>query len=585
MPTPMTNAQRYCSKCSLPTVLVNCPHDGAPTFTRGAGDGIASLKLAVGAVIADKYKVVKQLGKGGFGAVYQAEHATTGQQVAIKVLALDPDDGDESVVARFLQEAQVTGKLKHPNTVRVFDFGQTTDSSLFMVLELLNGPTLEQVLKDNAKAGQSMSERQACTVAIAVLRSLTEAHEAGLVHRDLKPLNIMLADSGDDEPVVKVLDFGIARKQDSDLTGAGKALGTPAYMSPEQCRGGQLDGRSDLYAVGVILFRCVTGELPFQHDNQLALLQAQIMTPPPPVASRAKSALSPGFAAVVDRALVKEPTARFESARVMRLELEAVIGGAWGGTPMRSLTAVTEVETADTAAVDTGQLAAATKSATMGLAAGITQPHPGPARMHASQDAATIAGPAMLVPTGRGAAVGQSGQRTAVLESPTPPPAALAVPLAPTATPAGPAKKRSPVTAVAVAAVAVAALVGTWLATRPAGPKCGDAKCDPGENTAFCAADCPAPIVAAPVSPPAVPVPVPATIAPVPAMPNAAATPPAAAAAAASAPLPTPIPAPQVEGAPAAAPTPPAPAAKTAAPAVRKVAKPKTGGAGVTGIE
>ncbi|MBM4345553.1 MAG: protein kinase, partial [Deltaproteobacteria bacterium] len=441
MGTDTAQTQRFCSKCGQATVAAQCPHDGAPTFTRGSGDGVVSLKLKPGDAIAHKYKVVKQLGKGGFGAVYQAEHTTTGQQVAVKILALDPDDGDDSVVARFLQEAQITGKLRHPNTVRVFDFGQTDDSALFMVLELLNGPTLEKVLKDQAKNDAVMSERQACNIAIPVLRSLTEAHDAGLVHRDLKPLNIMLADSGDDDPVVKVLDFGIARKQDSDLTGAGKALGTPAYMSPEQCKGGDIDGRSDVYSLGCILFRCVTGQLPFHTDNQLALLQAHILQAPPPVKSLAKTKLSDGFAAVVDRALVKDPRARFESARAMRQELEAVLGGAWGGTPVRPLPAMSEAESAETAAVDTGQLAAATGRG---------------AKAASTPDAATVATDVAVERAQAARAV--SGPQAAVVYAGATP-AAVATPAA-----AAPAPATAMLDAAATQAVAAAAVQGATLA-------------------------------------------------------------------------------------------------------------------------
>ena len=337
----------------MATTAAHCPVDGAPTFARDAS-AASVLQMTPGKVVAGKYRIERRLGRGGFGAVYSAEQLTTGQRVAVKVQIADPDDTDHSVIQRFLQEAQVTARLKHPNTVRVFDFGQTDEGALFMVLELLDGPTLEQVLKDNASAGRTMGEREALTIALPILRSLAEAHDAQLVHRDLKPLNIMLANSGDDEPVVKVLDFGIARTHDSALTGQGKALGTPTYMSPEQCKGTAVDGRSDLYALGVVLFRCVAGRPPFVNENPMALLQSHISEAPPDVRQFSRTQLSNEFVACLDRALAKAPAQRFESARTMRQALESVLGGAWGGTPMRPLPAQ-EDEPAETRQVDVGE--------------------------------------------------------------------------------------------------------------------------------------------------------------------------------------------------------------------------------------
>ncbi len=333
MSDSVTLNARYCPKCGKNTSASACPDDGAPTFARD-GSSAGALSYEAGKIVTGKYKIGKRLGRGGFGAVYAAENMTTSHNVAIKVLAIDPDDTDDSMIQRFLQEAQVTAKLKHANTIRVFDFGQTDEGALFMVMEMLNGPTLEQLLKDNERNGTTMTERETLNIAIPILRSLAEAHDHALVHRDLKPLNIMLTDASDDERVVKVLDFGIARKQDSQLTGTGKALGTPAYMSPEQCKGGNLDGRSDLYALGTIMFRCVTGRLPFVRDNQLALLQAQINEMAPDVRDISKQTLSDGFVACLERVLAKDPRSRFENAKAMRQELEAILGGAWAGTPM-----------------------------------------------------------------------------------------------------------------------------------------------------------------------------------------------------------------------------------------------------------
>lgn len=185
--------------------------------------------------LAGRYRVGHALGRGGFGAVYTGEHLGTHQQVAIKMLSPPSSEGEVAREhhERFLREARITARLAHPNTVRVFDVGEAADGPLFLVMELLRGPTLEHVLSRLEEREQTMSELAAIHIALPVLGSLAEAHNAGLVHRDLKPANIMLRGVSGNEPVVKVLDFGCSRTIDSELTSDGIVLGTPGYMSPE----------------------------------------------------------------------------------------------------------------------------------------------------------------------------------------------------------------------------------------------------------------------------------------------------------------------------------------------------------------
>ena len=322
--------ERQCPMCGLATSAPHCPEDGVETvaiskFVRDA------LSYVPGDTITGRYRITGTLGRGGFGAVYSAEHVSTLQQLAVKVLSLDPANTDDDVVRRFYKEAQITAALNHPNTVRVFDVGQAEDGPLFLAMELLRGPTLEQVLKQLAKEKRAMSDLHAIDIAVPVLRSIAEAHDGGLVHRDLKPANIMLSQVSGDEPVVKVLDFGCARTRDSSLTAAGTALGTPGYMSPEQCMGKQLDGRTDLYALGVILFRCVTGQLPFVDKNPLTLMYMHTHAPPPDPNSVAPQPVHPALVAVIQMALAKKPEERHADARVMRAALEsareAIVGG------------------------------------------------------------------------------------------------------------------------------------------------------------------------------------------------------------------------------------------------------------------
>lgn len=328
-------ATRYCPICALATSALLCPKDGAETVvvTGFAKDAMAF--EAGDAVAGTRYVITGILGKGGFGAVYAAEHTGTRQPIALKMLTVDPTTAEDDVVRRFYREAQITAQLQSRHTVRVFDIGQASNGPLFLAMEMLRGPTLEQILRRLHKLDRTMSETQAIDIAIPILKSLGEAHKVGLVHRDLKPANVMLADMGEDEPVTKVLDFGIARTEDSSLTAAGKALGTPAYMSPEQCAGKPLDGRSDLYSLGAILFRCVAGRLPFVNQNTLSLMFMHANEPVPDLRELTRQEVSEGFVACVERALAKQPGARFADAREMRMALEGLRGGAWAGTPAR----------------------------------------------------------------------------------------------------------------------------------------------------------------------------------------------------------------------------------------------------------
>ncbi len=271
-------------------------------------------------MVAGRYRITGVLGRGGFGAVYAAEHTGTLQPIAIKMLTASGDEESEAN-QRFYREAQITAALSSPNTVRVFDVGRADNGPLFLAMELLKGPTLEQVLKQLGKAKRVMSERQAVDVGLGILNSLAEAHAAGLVHRDLKPANIMLADVAGGDPVIKVLDFGCSTTQDSELTQEGTVLGTPGYMSPEQCRGEAVDARSDLYALGVMLYRCVTGRLPFKSDQPLTLIYKHAHEPVPDPREVSVHQVSGVMASMLLRVLAKSPDERYESAQAMRDEL------------------------------------------------------------------------------------------------------------------------------------------------------------------------------------------------------------------------------------------------------------------------
>ena len=344
---------RVCAACGEQTDQTTCPKDGTPTVVREVLNSDAVL-IRVGDLIADRYRVTGVLGRGGFGAVYAAEHTGTQQSVAVKMLLRSATGASDTEVRRFYREAQITAKLKHANTVRVFDVGRTSSGALYIAMELLQGPTLEAMLVERARMGRVMEQSEAVEMATGVLRSLQEAHGQDLVHRDLKPANIMLADSGDDHPVVKVLDFGIARGKDSSLTGAGTALGTPAYMSPEQCAGTAVDGRSDLYSLGVILYRCVVGEPPFVDSNPLSLMFRHVNVQAPDLRTHARTAVSDAFVTLVHRALAKSAGDRYANAREMRLALEEALRtpGSWSSAAKPTATAVVVAGEGESTAVD-----------------------------------------------------------------------------------------------------------------------------------------------------------------------------------------------------------------------------------------
>lgn len=314
---------RLCPKCGKRSEEARCPDDGTATLVLAANP---DSRLPLGTEINGRYRIREMIGQGGFGAVYRATSIATEQDMAIKLLAVTLDGDDSDMIQRFFAEAQITASLKHPNTIRVFDFGQTEGGALYIAMELLSGQPLNEMLRDRTREGRVMTEDEAINIGVQTLRSLAEAHLANLVHRDLKPHNLFLHDVEGDDPVVKVLDFGIAKKLGSNLTGTGKAFGTPSYMSPEQAQNKPIDRRSDLYSLGCVLFQLVAGKPPFDGENPLSVLLSHVTDPPPDLRLVAGTPVSEPFVRVIERALSKDPNGRFATAIEMRQALEACRG-------------------------------------------------------------------------------------------------------------------------------------------------------------------------------------------------------------------------------------------------------------------
>jgi serine/threonine protein kinase len=276
--------------------------------------------LAPGTIIRGKYKIVSLIGAGGMATVYRAEHIAFREECAIKIVN-DRYSGDRSLSQRFRMEAIVTRRLKHPNAVFLEDLDELDDGRPFMVMEFVKGDSLRDVIRREAP----MKPLRAISIARQVAQALAAAHDAGIAHRDIKPENIVLVNTPDGE-AVKVLDFGIAKVQSelygldtTHATGPGMIIGTPAYMAPEQAdpkTGTPVDGRADLYSLGIVLFEMLSGVLPFESDTPMGMLFHQIRTAPrdlPSVVPRLAN--FPELSGLITRCLQKNQQYRYPTAQ------------------------------------------------------------------------------------------------------------------------------------------------------------------------------------------------------------------------------------------------------------------------------
>ncbi|MFO0710780.1 MAG: serine/threonine-protein kinase [Sandaracinus sp.] len=282
----------------------------------------------IGRDIANQFKILEKIGSGGMGAVYKAEQPEMRRFVAVKILhpryLSRPD-----LVSRFRREARAMSHLSHPNTARVFLYGQLDDGACYFVMEYLAGKNLAQTVR----AEGPMEVGRAVDIMVQVCGALEEAHKQGIVHRDLKPENIFLTTQGGISDYPKVLDFGLAKVTEREmrpgsliLTQEGMVFGTPEFMSPEQARGEKLDGRSDIYSLGVIMYELLTGKLPFDANQPMEFIQKHIKEPPLPLTKRAPNRdWPPGLWEALERSLAKKPEQRYATANEFAAALKNVI--------------------------------------------------------------------------------------------------------------------------------------------------------------------------------------------------------------------------------------------------------------------
>jgi serine/threonine protein kinase len=316
-------AMNSCPTCGLayPVDFTLCPRDGAKLVEVGV--------WSEGSIVRGKYRILSKVGQGGMGSVYKALHLRFGEIRALKVIGQELAI-DATFVKRFEHEAVITRKLQHPNAVRVDDIDEAEDGRPFIVMEFIDGASLKKLIQNESPLPVS----RVCSVIKQAASALDAAHRLGMVHRDIKPDNIVLVETPEGEQA-KILDFGIAKVKEArlcgetsglTLTGTGIVVGTPQYMSPEQAagkRGDEIDGRSDIYSLGIVMYQMLTHELPFKADTTMAMLLAHMQIAPTPIQKLCPDLRIPeAIASVVMRCLAKDRNLRPASAKALIEELE-----------------------------------------------------------------------------------------------------------------------------------------------------------------------------------------------------------------------------------------------------------------------
>jgi serine/threonine protein kinase len=329
----LTDNLHFCTQCGSPIGQAVCftpvPTPAAHPF--GAPQASPRTGSLIGLTLDSKYRLDSLLGSGGMGEVFSATRLLIGDRVALKVMNAE-QMSDPNAVERFRREAQAAARLKHPNAVSIYDFGVSQQGMVFLVMELVEGQSLRQILRQQGP----LTSTAAAEIFQQTCAALDEAHKQQIIHRDLKPDNILIKANASGVQV-KVLDFGIAKMRDlavtaSNLTQTGSVVGTPQYMSPEQCLGEELDQRSDIYSLGIVMYEALSGIAPFNAPNSAAVVVQQVTQSPPAIRTLNPS-LTPQVEAVVLHALEKRREARPQTAGALAQELSAAVQGGVIYTP------------------------------------------------------------------------------------------------------------------------------------------------------------------------------------------------------------------------------------------------------------
>ncbi len=339
----VTDDEILCAKCGAE--LAFPPTPTATAYGDAESPDMVSSPSASGSLtgrtLDQKYYLESKLGVGGMGTVYRAGRLLIGDWVAVKVLHQD-QMADPRALERFRREAQIASRLRHPNVVTVYDFGVSGEGQSYLVMDLAEGESLGSLIERQG----ALTEADATEIIRQVCAALDEAHRQGVVHRDIKPQNIIVQTIPEGLQV-KVLDFGSAASLDvsaNRLTRTGAIIGTPHYMSPEHCLGEDLDGRSDIYSLGIVLFEMLTGVVPFDSPTPTAIVIKHVNDQPPPPRVLNPN-ISPAVESVALRALEKRRDARPQTAEEMARELIAAAGNAGPGSPHPAMVAAPEVIT------------------------------------------------------------------------------------------------------------------------------------------------------------------------------------------------------------------------------------------------
>ncbi|MEN0067961.1 MAG: serine/threonine-protein kinase, partial [Myxococcota bacterium] len=276
------------------------------------------------AILADRYEVESEVGRGGMGTVYRARQVGLERTVALKILrpSTHADDA-EAFEKRFQREAETLAKFDHPNIVRIYDFGSTRSGQPFLAMEFVEGPRLSDLVRNGP-----MSAAELLPLMVQVCKGLRYAHQRGAVHRDLKPGNLLIKEDDEGRRQLKIVDFGVVKLVDDEqtLTGEGLILGSPHCMAPEQVRGDEVDHRVDIYAFGVLLFRCLTGVYPFQRNNVAATMMGHLNDAVPSIKSVAPEIVVPdGVEEIIARCMEKDPADRFATVDEILDELAILL--------------------------------------------------------------------------------------------------------------------------------------------------------------------------------------------------------------------------------------------------------------------